>query len=258
MGACPSNNPGANVKNGFVMNFKRQKVLVTGGTRGIGRAIAEMFCAHGAKVTVTGTQNTIPAGLSRQISYFPVDFSDHDAMADFLDFIARQKRIDVCVNNAGINQLADVDSVSAATFDMISAVNYRAPYLITCAVSRVMKRNHYGRIINIASIWSVISKAQRSAYSASKSGLIGMTRTFAIELAPHHILVNAVSPGFVNTELTKSTLTAQEIKMLADQIPVGRLAKPREIAHLVLFLGSERNSYLSGQNLVVDGGFSII
>ena len=118
-----------------------------------------------------------------------------------------------------------------------------------------MQERKFGRIINITSIFGVISKAKRSIYTTTKFGLRGLTVTSAIELAPYNVLVNSVSPGFVLTELTKSILSEEEMKNLASQVPIGRFAEPDEISHVVLFLASPLNTYLTGQNIVVDGGF---
>ena len=122
-------------------------------------------------------------------------------------------------------------------------------------ISRKMKKNQYGRIVNISSIFGVISKAKRSIYTTTKFGLRGLTVTAAIELAPYKVLVNSVSPGFVLTELTKRMLSEEEIKALSGQVPLGRFAEVDEISRIVLFLASSLNTYLTGQNIVVDGGF---
>ena len=119
-----------------------------------------------------------------------------------------------------------------------------------------MKRRKFGRIVNIGSVWAVVSKAGRCVYSASKNGLHGVTNTLALELAPYNILVNTVCPGFVLTELTFKNNTPEQIATLAKDIPVGRLAQPEEIAETVYFFGSENNTYLTGQKIIIDGGFT--
>ena len=140
--------------------------------------------------------------------------------------------------------------------DRITAVNYTAPYLISRAASRVMLRGGGGRIVNIGSIWSLVTKPGRSAYSASKAGLAGMTRSAAVDLAREGVLVNCVSPGFVLTDLSRSTMSESERRTLAEVVPVGRFAEPAEIAPLVLFLCSDANTYITGQNIAIDGGFT--
>ena len=121
-----------------------------------------------------------------------------------------------------------------------------------------MIKNKYGKILNIASIWSKISKEKRVAYSASKSGLVGATRSMAIDLAKYNILVNALSPGFVNTEITKKNLSKTEIKKLERNIPLNRFANTDEITNYAIFLSSKLNTYMNGQNIIVDGGFSVV
>ena len=119
-----------------------------------------------------------------------------------------------------------------------------------------MKDRHYGRVINIASIFSVISKPKRALYSMTKFGLCGLTVASALGLAPYNVLVNSVSPGFVLTDMTRSILSQEEMKELSSQVPLGRFAKPEEISKLILFLASDLNTYLTAQNIVVDGGFT--
>ena len=119
-----------------------------------------------------------------------------------------------------------------------------------------MKMNRFGRIINIGSIWAVVSKEGRCVYSATKNGIHGVTNTLAVELAPYNILVNTVCPGFTLTELTKKNNTEEQIKNIVKDIPLGRMAEPEEIAEVVYFLGTEKNTYLTGQKITVDGGFA--
>ena len=191
----------------------------------------------------------------RWLKYHAVDFTKPDALQDFLHELGEYDRIDVCVNNAGINRNNYIDEVRVEDLQDMLAVNLQAPALITRAISPIMKRRHYGRIVNIASIWGVIGKEKRSVYSISKFGLRGLTTGSAIDLAPYNILVNTVSPGFVMTELTRRNLSEQEMEELARQVPMGRFAEPEEIAKAVLFLASSHNTYITAQNVVVDGGF---
>ena len=121
-----------------------------------------------------------------------------------------------------------------------------------------MAKKKYGRIIHISSIWSVVSKSHRSLYSTMKTGLLGMTRAMAVEWANQDILINSISPGFVETELTKKSLTGQQQEELKKQIPIKRFAQPQEIAEVASFLCSNKNTYLTGQNIIIDGGFTIV
>lgn len=247
-------------------SFKEQTVLVTGATRGIGAAIANAFEALGASLLLTGTNadqikalNDENAAKSvRHIKWLQADFSSETGTERFLKMLAGEKPVQVLVNNAGTNRLNPIDQVTTQDLDALLAINLRAPLLLCREVGRTMKEARYGRIINIASIWSVITKPGRVVYTATKTGLAGMTKTVAADLAPYGVLVNAVSPGFINTELTKMTLPHEEQERLAAQVPLGRFADPEEIARVVLFLASRENSYLTGQNIVVDGGFTCV
>jgi 3-oxoacyl-[acyl-carrier protein] reductase len=246
------------------INFPGKTVLVTGATRGIGKAIAEDFYHAGASLILTGTNPNVIDQLNENIKkhsierkrYIQADFSNDESLQTFLEELSQYDRIDVCVNNAGINRINLVEDTRIEDFDLIHRVNIRAPFLICRQLAPRMKAANYGRIVNIASIWSIITRPGRSIYTASKFGLDGMSRTLAVELAQDNVLVNTVSPGFTLTELTKTTNTPEEIKEIADQIPAKRMAQPEEIAKIVLFLASDLNTYITGQNIVVDGGYT--
>lgn len=248
------------------MDFSGKTVLITGATRGIGAAIGDAFASAGARVILTGTdparveelnQQSKAAGQSNR-EYWSVDFSDHASLDAFCARIEGLERLDVCVNNAGINRINPIDRIDTDDLDAVLDINLRAPMLVCRSASRVMKRQAYGRIVNIASIWSVITKSGRAAYSASKFGVAGMTKSLAADLGRDGILVNAVSPGFIMTELTAQTLKPDEQEKLAEQVPMGRFGQPEEIAEVVLFLASDANTYITGQNIVADGGFTSV
>ena len=135
-------------------------------------------------------------------------------------------------------------------------VNLVAPMKLIRGMVGSMKAQHYGRIVNIGSIWASVSKAGRCVYSATKNGIHGITNTLAVELAEYNILVNTVCPGFTMTELTKKNNTPEQIRQISEDIPMGRMAEPEEIAEVIYFLASERNTYLTGQKILVDGGFA--
>ena len=230
-----------------------RRALVTGGTRGIGAAIASRLVAEGAEVTVTGTRGdgAGPEGCT----YRAVDFADRGATEGFAREVA-ELDLDILVNNAGINTIAPFAEIDPDDFDRIQQVNLRAPFLLCRAALPAMRRKSWGRIVNIGSIWSTISKEQRGSYSASKFALDGMTVALAAEAAADGVLANCVSPGIVDTELTRSVLGADGIAELSTRIPARRLAAPDEIAALVAWLVSPENTYLTAQNVVIDGGFS--
>ena len=223
------------------MNFEGKNVLVTGGSRGIGKAICDDFTDKGANVL--------------SLSSSDYDLSDEEQLRSLVKHIYTLDRIDVCVNNAGINRINLIEDVSEKDYDDILMVNVKAPYMISKAVSCLMKSNNYGKIINIASIFGHCTKEKRSCYTTSKYALVGMTKAFAVELAEHNILVNCVSPGFTATDLTQRILGDSGIKSVCSQVPIRRLCKPAEISKTVLFLSSDLNTYLTGQNIIVDGGF---
>ena len=223
------------------LEFKNKIVLITGATRGIGKQLVSDFVRLGATVIRVGSTD--------------VDFLNEKSLNEFIERILRHDRIDICINNAGINRIDYLEEIDRKDYDEILKVNLYAPFLISQAVSKVMKKNKYGRIINMSSIWGTKTKEKRTSYTTSKAGLIGMTKTLSVELAKHNILVNSVSPGFTLTELTKSILNEDEMKELAEQIPLKRFATVDEISKVVLFLCSDLNTYINGQDIKIDGGF---
>ena len=230
--------------------------LVTGCSRGIGRAIADRMLAAGFRVIGTATRPDSASEMSPGVEFMPVDFARADELEAFCRRIRELPRLDACINNAGINRIKPLDQVTAEDYRAVLSVDLDAPYAICQAAAAVLTRP--GRIVNIASIWSVATKAHRSLYSTAKTGLLGLTRALAAELGPAGILVNAVSPGFVLTDLTRRSLSEAEIAALCGQIPCRRMADPAEIAELVAFLAGPTNTYLTGQNVVIDGGFTIV
>lgn len=215
--------------------------LVTGGSRGIGRAICERFEQGGYRV-VAPTRAEL-------------ELRSADSVAAFVK--AHETAVfDAIVNNAGINDVHEIEDITDDELVRTMEVNLVSPIRLLRGFVGGMKRAGYGRIVNIGSIWAVVSKAGRCAYAASKNGIHGVTNTLAVELAPYGILVNTVCPGFTLTELTSKNNTPEQIASISREIPLGRMAEPAEIAEVVYFLCSERNTYLTGQKITVDGGFA--
>jgi len=244
------------------IGFKDRIALVTGATRGIGKQIADDLGRLGAELILTGTSPEEIALLNQTgcirkppCHWHAVDFTKPESVKAFLKELDGYKRIDVCINNAGINRINAIDEIQDEDWQDILRVNLDGPFLVTRAVSRIMKRQGFGRIVNIGSVFGVISKEQRTAYSVTKFGIRGLTAATALDLAPYNILVNTVSPGFVSTDLTKRILGEEGMQEMASKVPLARLASPEEISKVVLFMVCDLNTYMTGQNIIVDGGF---
>lgn len=236
-------------KTEMIMIFDNKIALVTGGSRGIGKQIAIDLSKRGAKVYIVSTKT--PDWQLPNISYICADLNGD--MTD-LNVFLRRNEIDILINNAGINIIKPLYKVTNEDYDRIHNINLKSPYMII-KESNITKG---GKVVNISSIWSVKTKAERSLYTTMKTGLVGMTKTLSVELAQHNILVNSVSPGFTNTELTDQSLSKEEKDSLSSQVPLGRFAETNEISNLVMFLCSDLNTYITGQNIVIDGGFTNI
>lgn len=236
------------------MRFSDRKVFVSGASRGIGRAIAQAFRKEGAWVIGTRTgRNTKTDDVCQD--WISADFLDLEQIRACAERV-RDAEPDVLVNNAGINKIAPFVDITPDDFMSIQQVNVFAPFLLCQAAIPAMVRKGWGRIVNVSSIWGKVSKEYRAAYSTSKFALDGMTLALAAEHTTNGIIANCVAPGFIDTELTRQVLGEKGMQALASTVPAHRVGQVDEIARLVLWLASEENTYLAGQNIAIDGGFS--
>lgn len=218
-------------------------VLLTGGSRGIGAALATRLKEAGHIV------HAPPRAV--------LDLSSPDSIDDYVASRGND-RIDILINNAGINVLRNITDIDAPLWHSMLQVNLTAALRLTQAYAPGMAERGWGRVLNIASIFAIVTRSQRAAYSVTKAGLAALTRSSAVEFGPRGVLVNALAPGYVDTDLTRQNNTPEALASLAAAIPLHRMATPQELAEVGLFLVSPVNTYLTGQTIVVDGGFTCL
>ncbi len=219
--------------------------LVTGGSRGIGRAIAQELASAGVALVLPTRQE--------------LDLADPASIAHYLATSSQvQSGIDILVNNAGINELGRIGQLKESALRSMLQINLEGPFALLQGLLPAMCARGWGRVVNISSIWSVLGREARGGYAATKSANNRQTPVAAVEGAKNGVLVNAVAPGYIATELTFKNNAPADIQEIERRIPLGRLGKPEEIARLVRWLVSDENTYLTGQTLVLDGGFSIL
>jgi len=239
-------------------NLKDKKVLITGATRGIGHSIASSFVKEGAKVTITGRKNINKFKTDLEIEdYIQLDSKNSQSTISFFSTIKKMRAFDILINNLGINQIDFICNIKSKNFKEILFTNLELPFELSKIVASRMIKVKKGKILNISSIWGIVTKENRTSYSVSKSALNGLTRSLSIDLAKYNILVNSLSPGIVNTDLTNKILGSQ-VNKIKSQIPLKRLAETKDISPLALFLTSDLNNYITGQNIVIDGGYTAV
>lgn len=243
-------------------SFNGKTVIVTGSTRGIGRAIAEAYALEGANVIITGTNADkteaaaadIAAKTGAKTIGTELHVSEAASCLSCVDkAIAAFGRIDILVNNAGITRDNLLIRMKEEDYDAVLDINLKGAFLMSKAVAKPMMKQRSGRILNISSVVGQAGQAGQANYSASKAGLIGLTKSLARELASRKILVNAIAPGFVRTAMTDA-LSDEAKSEINKMIPLGSPCEPEEIANAALFLTGERSSYITGQVLAVNGG----
>ena len=238
------------------LDFKNKIVLITGGEGGLGKSICSKFLQLGAKVIVTTTKKELVNKKTSKKIYMHLNYNNKSSIQNFLNNLRKIKKIDILINNAGINQLSYISEIDEKYLEEIYEVNLKGPIIMTKQISKIMIKNRSGKIVNISSIFGVVGKSGRSLYSTTKFGLIGLTKSSALDLAKYNILVNSVSPGVINAGLTKKILNSKELKKIKSEIPLNRLGEPLAVSYLVCFLCSNLNTYITGQNFVIDGGYT--
>jgi 3-oxoacyl-[acyl-carrier protein] reductase len=240
--------------------------VVTGGARGIGRAIVEKLASLGANVVIGDMLLELAEKSAKEISQVTntkiiavkVNVTESKSSTELIECAIKEfGKVDILVNNAGITRDMLILRMEEADWDAVLDVNLKGAFNCTKAVIRPMMKQRYGRIVNISSISGQAGQAGQTNYSASKAGLIGFTKALAREVASRQITVNAVAPGFIPTSLTND-LSDELKKSILTATPIGRMGKPEEIAAAVVFLASEEAAYITGQVLAVDGGMAMM
>lgn len=235
--------------------------IVTGGTRGIGEAIVKRFAEEGCRVCFTYLKKQdLASKIERQTkgrtSGYRVDVKNFDRMKKFVQEVKGSfKRLDILVNNAGIAQDKPFLTMDKEDWTDVIETNLIGAFNTTRACIFTFMKQKNGNIINISSLSGIWGVAGQTNYAASKAGMIGFTKALAREAGPYNVRVNAIAPGFIETDMTTNLAKAEKEKIVA-RIPLGRFGLPDEVAELALFLASEKSSYITGQTLIIDGGLS--
>jgi 3-oxoacyl-[acyl-carrier protein] reductase len=243
------------------MNLAGKVSIVTGGAQGIGKSIALTLAKHGAAVAVVDVNLDAATQTAEEIRGLGVaslaqrvDVVDHAAVAAAVkEVIEKLGRVDILVNNAGITRDALLLRMKPEDFDLVLAINLKGTFNYTSAAIGPMVKQRSGRIVNVASVMGLVGNAGQANYSASKAGVIGLTRTTAKEVASRGITVNAVAPGFIETAMTQKLPEAVRAEILK-RVPLGVVGQPDDVANGVLFLASDLARYITGHVLVIDGG----
>ena len=246
------------------MHLKDKVAIVTGAGKGIGAAIAKALALHGAKVALVDiniddlkarkAEIQQAGGTAEMVSCNVA--SEEDVQKDVDTIIKLWGKVDILVNNAGITKDNLIMRMTAEDWDKVLAVNLKGAFLFTKAVIRPMMKEKYGKIVNISSVAGLMGNIAQANYSASKAGLIGLTKSTAKEMGGKGIRCNAVAPGFIETDMTKN-LSEKVVESFMSSIPLGYAGKPEDVAQIVLFLCSPESDYITGEVIRVDGGIAM-
>lgn len=244
--------------------FEKKVIIVTGGLKGIGRGISEYFANQNAKVFALGRSKPndyvelfSKDSFSKNVTFIEADISNSESVTNAVKNIINDTgKVDVLINNAGITKDNLMLRMSELDWDTVMNTNLKGSFLMVKAVVKQMISQRYGKIINIGSIVGSIGNPGQVNYSASKSGLVGFTKSLAKELASRNILVNLIAPGYVNTEMTEK-LTEEQKSYFLNNIPLKRMADPKDIASVAAFFASDASNYITGQVIHVDGGLAM-
>jgi NAD(P)-dependent dehydrogenase (short-subunit alcohol dehydrogenase family) len=247
-----------------IFDLSGKVALVTGGSKGLGKAMARGFAEAGADVVISSRHENelrsaldeILRGTGRRGRYVVADMSRREDVTRLARTALEQMgRVDVLVNNAGTNKPQPIDAITDEVWDEVLEINLSSVMALTRALAPQMKERRWGRIIHISSVMGFLSKEKRNVYSATKSALLGLARASALDLGPFGITVNCIAPGPFLTDLPGGLLSDAEKKTFADHTALGRWGDPRELVGPALLLASEAGSYVTGETIVVDGGY---
>lgn len=247
-----------------MLDFKGKTVLITGATGGIGRGICKLFQQQGAQLAIVGRdeakledfrKSELPDG---DVKIYAVDLSDENNIAELAAKVeADCGKIDVLINNAGITKDNLSLKISPEAWHKVLDTNLTSSFLLSKAVLPIMLKQRFGRIINMTSIVGVVGNAGQSNYAASKAGLIGMSKSMALEVASRGITINCLAPGFIKTPMT-DVLPDKAKEKLLENIPMSKMGTPEDVAHAAVFLASDEAGYITGQTIHVNGGMAMI
>ena len=248
-----------------IRKLEGKVAIITGASRGIGREIALLFAKEGAQLVLTARNQRLLEAVSAEIRQAgglapflcPLDVKDAQKVDELLDkTLDKYKRVDILVNNAGVTRDGLFVRMSEADWDEVVNTNLKGTFLCMRAVSKVMMRQRSGRIVNMASVIGLTGNAGQANYAASKAGVIALTKSVAKELGSRNVLVNAIAPGFIDTEMTQA-LSDEVKKNILKSIPVGFFGKPMDVAKTALYLASDESNFITGQVITVDGGMAM-